>query len=120
MMSSPEAPLSLELERLPLAERRDLLREAVHAEFRTVLFLSDADPVPEDEDYFSLGVTSIGLMEIKERLDARLGASISAAALFNHPTVEQFIGHLVDEVLADQFTARQSVPSAPGNPQGRP
>ncbi|THV29135.1 acyl carrier protein [Glycomyces paridis] len=119
-MSAPEPPLSGELRRLPLAERRDALREAVHAEFRTVLFLSADDQVPEDEDYFSLGVTSIGLMEIKDRLDERLGASISAAALFNHPTVEQFIEHLVADVLADQFTARQAAPTAPGNPQGRP
>lgn len=110
-MTSPETPLSAELRRLPLAERRDRLHEAVLSEFRTVLFMSDTEPVPEDENYFGLGVTSIGLMEIKNRLDERLGVVISSAALFNHPTVEQFIEYLVGEVLADVFTARESVPS---------
>ncbi|MGP4112734.1 acyl carrier protein [Streptomyces sp. 4N509B] len=117
-MTSPEAPLSAELRRLPLAERRDHLHEAVHSEFRTALFLSDTEPVPEDENYFALGVTSLGLMDIKSRLDERLGVSISSTALFNHPTVEELIDYLVGEVLADLFTARESTHSAPADRQG--
>ena len=119
-MADPEAPLRAELRRLPLAERRDRLREAVNREFRTVLFMADDEPVPEDEDYFSLGVTSIGLVEIKDRLDEGLGAPISAVTLFNHPTVDQLIEFLVGEVLTDLFTARESVPSAPADRQGNP
>lgn len=91
------------LAQLPRADRLDELRTLVLAEFRAVLMMSDDEPLPEDENYFSLGVTSRGLMEIKEQLEVRIGEGLSASALFNHPTVDQLMAHLTDEVLADLF-----------------
>lgn len=107
------------LRELPRSERLDELTAVVLAEFRCVLLMTDEDLLPMDENYFSLGVTSLSLMEIKERLELRLGAPISAATLFNHPTIEQFIDHLTDDVLAEVFTrsaqvaAAQPIPAQP-------
>jgi len=91
------------LAQLPRVDRLDELRAVVLAEFRAVLLMTDDEPLPEDENYFSLGVTSRGLMEIKEQLEVRLGAGLSATALFNHPTIDRLMAHLTDEVLADLF-----------------
>jgi aryl carrier-like protein len=94
------------LARLPRVDRLDELRTVVLTEFRAVLLMTDDEPLAEDENYLSLGVTSRGLMEIKEQLDQRLGADISVNALFNHPTIDRLMAHLTDEVLVDLFARR--------------
>lgn len=97
------------LGRLPRSERWDELRAVVLAEFRTVLLMADDEPLPEDESCFSLGVTSLGLMDVKDRLELHLGAPISAAALFNHPTINRLMEHLTGEVRADLFGGEKEV-----------
>jgi hypothetical protein len=52
------SPLIENLARLPRADRLDELRAVVLAEFRVVLLMSEDEPLGEDENYFSLGVTS--------------------------------------------------------------
>lgn len=89
---------------LPLAERRAQLEELVVTEFRTTLMMTDDEDLPFDLSYFELGFTSLGITEIKERLETRLGRSVSTNVLFNSPTMERLLAYLADEVLADLFT----------------
>jgi acyl carrier protein len=88
---------------LPLAERREGLEELVVTEFRTTLMMTDDEDIPFDMSYFELGFTSLGITEIKERLETQLGRSVSTNVLFNSPTIERLIAYLADEVLADVF-----------------
>ena len=71
------------LERGPLSERGATLEALVVAEFRTWLLMSEADALPLDESYFALGLTSLGAVEIQERLESILGRRIDSASLFN-------------------------------------
>jgi acyl carrier protein len=91
------------LQELPLSERREGLEELVVTEFRTSLMMADDEDLPFDMNYFELGFTSLGITEIKERLETQLGRRISTNALFNSPTMERLIAYLADEVLADLF-----------------
>ena len=81
------------------------LREATEAllvrEFRVALLMGDDDSeeLPLDQSFFDLGLTSLRLMEIKQRVEAVLDAEISATALFNFPTVTRLVDYLVDVVL---------------------
>jgi len=90
---------------LPLAERREGLEELVVTEFKTTLMMTDDEDLPFDMSYFELGFTSLGITEIKERLETQLGRSVSANVLFNSPTMERLIAYLAAEVLADLFTS---------------
>jgi len=88
---------------LPPAERRAGLEDLVVSEFRTTLMMDDDEDIPFDTSYFELGFTSLGITEIKERLESQLGCSVSTNVLFNSPTVERLIAYLADEVLTDIF-----------------
>lgn len=91
------------LQQLPLSERREGLEELVVAEFKTTLMMTADEDLPFDVSYFELGFTSLRITEIKERLEAQLGRTLSTNMLFNSPTMEYLISYLVNEVLADLF-----------------
>lgn len=102
------------LRELPLSERRGALEELVVADFKSVLYMTEGDDFPPRESFFDLGLTSLRLTEIKERLEALLGRAISANSLFNSPTLESLLRHLTEEVLPDLF------PAGPPDPGPRP
>lgn len=89
---------------LPRSERRDALESFVAAEFKTTLLMTAEDELPREQSFFDLGLTSLGLTEVKQRLDVLLGRAVSANSLFNQPTVAALIDHLCDEVLPELFT----------------
>jgi acyl carrier protein len=88
---------------LPRSERRDELESLVVAEFKTTLLMTAEDELPRTQSFFDLGLTSLGLTEVKQRLDALLGRAVSANSLFNQPTMAALIDHLCDEVLPELF-----------------
>lgn len=102
------------LRELPMSERRSTLEELVVTDFKSVLYMTDEEDFPADESFFDLGLTSLRLTEIKERLEALLGRAIDANSLFNSPTLESLLRHLTDEVLPDLFhSPAESAHAAP-------
>ena len=102
------------LARAPLSERAALLETLVAGEFRTWLLMGAGDALPLDESYFALGLTSLGAVEIQERLESILGRRIDSASLFNNPTIGHLLLHLRNEVLSEFFpspSARQEAES---------
>jgi len=91
------------LESLPRSDRRDALESLVVAELKTTLLMTAEDELPREQSFFDLGLTSLRLTEVKQRLDALLGRAISANSLFNQPTVVALIDQLCDEVLPELF-----------------
>lgn len=71
-----------------------LLEAAVVGEFKTVLLMPEAEDLPMDQSFFELGLTSLMLTDVKQRLETLLGFGIEASEFFNRPTVEQLIGYL--------------------------
>jgi acyl carrier protein len=88
------------LESLPRSERRDALESFVVAEFKSTLLMTADDELPREQSFFDLGLTSLGLTEVKQRLDTLLGRAISTNSLFNQPTMAALITQLCDEVPA--------------------
>lgn len=109
-------PTVQRLAALPRSERREALEALVVAEFKTTLLMTAGDELPREQSFFDLGLTSLGLTEVKQRLDALLGHSISANSLFNQPTMAALIAQLCQEVLPELFAgaapdrAREPVP----------
>ncbi|MBO3747419.1 acyl carrier protein [Streptosporangiaceae bacterium NEAU-GS5] len=83
---------------LAAPDRADELESLVVAEFRAALMLPEHEDLPLDESFFDLGMTSLLLVGLKERLEALLSVQISANALFNRPTVAALVDHLNDLV----------------------
>ncbi|MFD4544498.1 acyl carrier protein [Streptomyces bauhiniae] len=98
---SEQAPAVEQLSSLPRSERSEFLENIVVAEFRDVLLMGGDEMFPTDQSYFSLGFTSLRLMEVKARLEKVLGCTLNTNVLFNRPTIEDLIEYLTDEVLDD-------------------
>ncbi len=99
-MSELAAAVEL-LSSLPRSERSDELENLVVAEFREVLLMADDEDLSIDQSYFSLGFTSLRVMEVKTRLEKVFGCPLSTTVLFNLPTIEKLLEYLADEVLGD-------------------
>ncbi|MFD8687714.1 acyl carrier protein [Streptomyces sp. NPDC059651] len=90
-------PLVEQLRTLSRPERRLRVEELAHNELRAALLMPEDEDVPPDQNYFDLGLTSLRVTEIKQRLEARLGCAIDTSVLFANPT----LGHLVEFLQAE-------------------
>ncbi len=98
-MTAP-APEVARLLALPRAERREALAELLVAEFRAVLRFPDDEEFPRTTGFFDLGMTSLRLTEVRQRLVRLLGTRLRLETMFEHATVDSLLDHLVDAVLA--------------------
>ncbi|WP_327067874.1 acyl carrier protein [Kitasatospora sp. NBC_01250] len=94
MKTENSAPL--DLRGLSPLEIREEVETVVQQMFREYLLMSEHEDLPQETSYFDLGLTSLRLSEIRERLETRLGLAINANVLFNEPTVERLVEHLTD------------------------
>ncbi len=77
-------------------------------EICSVLRIDDGAPIEFDRGFFEMGMDSLVSVELKNRLEARLGRSVPAMLTFNFPTVRTLSSY-----LSKQFTA-SAVPAANG------
>ncbi|WP_306962424.1 acyl carrier protein [Streptomyces afghaniensis] len=108
------APALRRLSDLPRPERRDALEELVTKEFRSALLMTDDEALPADQSFFDLGLTSLSVTGLKQRLEGLLGVELDANLLFNRPTVEALLEHLTQDLLPGLF--RESAVRAPVPP----
>jgi acyl carrier protein len=95
-----ESMVVRQLRELPRSERRDALEELVVAQLRAALLMTDDEELSDTESFFDMGLTSLLIADIKERLEQTLSCSISANVLFNSPNVRRLVDHLAADVLA--------------------
>jgi acyl carrier protein len=101
-------PQTIEVLRdLPRSERMEALTDLLTVEFKAVLLMTDDDELPLDQSYFDLGLTSLTLSDLKQRIEELLCCEINANVLFNSPTVTRLQEHLISGPLAEMFTATQ-------------
>ena len=98
MTSVPER-----LEALSRPERFEALELIVVSEFKAALLMTEDEELPLEDSFFELGLTSLGLVDVKQRLENMLGRGIDSTVFFNSPTVEQLMDRLTTDILADLF-----------------
>ncbi|WP_338778165.1 acyl carrier protein [Streptomyces sp. DG1A-41] len=107
-------PWIQELSETPPSERRALLESLVVAEFKRELMMDGTDVLPLQVSYFELGLTSLGAVDTRRRLERELGRTLDSAFLFNHPTVGQLVEFLTTDVVPELFDgATPVVPEPP-------
>ncbi|MGK4008526.1 amino acid adenylation domain-containing protein [Sorangium sp. So ce1036] len=121
--SSPDASGErARLERLPPAERRAALLDLVREELARALGLGSPRDIAPDRPLLELGLNSLMALEIRQRLGARLGLSLPATLLFEHPTADGAAGRVLrqlePELLTPAPAARRGGEVASGPGQG--
>lgn len=86
------------LRELSFAERRDTLEVILETEFKAALLMTDDDELPFDQSYFDLGLTSLGITDLKDRFEELFDCEIDTNVLFNSPTVERLLDYLTENL----------------------
>jgi acyl carrier protein len=98
------------------AQRRQLLEPVVRATVGRVLKIPPARLDPR-KALGTMGLNSLMAMELRNRLEAALGRSLSATLAWNYPTVEALVEHLAG---ADAKATPGAVPAQPAAPPAGP
>ena len=92
------------------SRRRAVLEDAVCTELAAVLKVV-ADRIDRAQSLKAMGLDSLMALELRNRLEAETGLTLSATMAFNHPTVTALAEHLA-AVLGISLVAGTQVPAA--------
>ncbi|MGV9367248.1 SDR family NAD(P)-dependent oxidoreductase [Amycolatopsis sp. NPDC003731] len=96
---APEAePITGRLADLPAADRPAWLLDWVRAEVAATLGHPSVDAVEPESAFAELGFTSLGVVELRNRISAATGLELPAALVWDYPTVGELAGHLLANV----------------------
>jgi acyl transferase domain-containing protein/SAM-dependent methyltransferase len=97
------------------AERESAMASVVWEETRRVLAIEEGEPLELDRGFFEMGMDSLGSVELKTRLESKLGRSLPSMLTFNFPSVRALAARLSAEVAppGEPAPAPQPVAVAP-------
>jgi acyl transferase domain-containing protein len=100
------------LAELSQAERVRALRELVCRHTAQILGHDSVTQVRPGKPFYEQGLSSLGVVELRNQLSARTGLRVPASALFDHPTPTALAGYLDAELAPVLGTARPEPPAA--------
>ncbi|AYN38263.1 acyltransferase domain-containing protein [Streptomyces dangxiongensis] len=101
-------------ERARLSHLEQLVREQAAA----VLHGPDAAPLPAGRAFRDLGLTSVTVVALRDRLTEHTGLRLPTTVTFDHPTPRDLAAHLHGAVLGrDDAPARPEQPAGDADPQ---
>jgi len=106
-----------ELERASRGDRRLLLRRHVAEEVAWILRLPKERAVDEEQGFFQMGMNSLTTVELRRRVGKRLGLTVSATMVFDHPTVRGLAARLEKELFGADA---EETPPAPATASAAP
>ncbi|WP_373465063.1 type I polyketide synthase [Streptomyces sp. V2I9] len=89
------SPLGERLAGLGEAERTELLTELVRSEAAGVLGHTGAEPIEDHKPFRDLGFDSLTAVELRNRLGAVTGLRLPAALVFDYPSPQDLVAHLL-------------------------
>ncbi|KWN72171.1 hybrid non-ribosomal peptide synthetase/type I polyketide synthase [Burkholderia ubonensis] len=107
----PNAPAMPALSDKSPRERKRLLADAIDRAVAQVLGFGSATP-DRDRGFFEMGMDSLMAVDLRAHLEKALGAPLSVALLFDHPTVNALADFLAEQSSATTPDAT-AAPTAP-------
>ncbi|WP_442929756.1 type I polyketide synthase [Micromonospora sp. WMMC250] len=92
------ANLAAQLTNLPETEQVRALLDMIRGHAATVLGHSGAQQVPVDRGFLEVGFDSLTALELRNRMNAVTGLTLTATALFDYPTPAALAGHIRDQL----------------------
>ena len=89
----------IELEALPPEEQRKRLIAIVQQEVADALGFPSASAVATRTGLFDMGMDSLSSVELRNRLEQRLGWRLSTTAAFDYPTIEKMADYLGENLF---------------------
>jgi len=120
--AAPDDPVDVrgagtpDLSAMEPGERLDVFVEAVEAEVRAVLRLPEDQPIDPGLGFFEMGMDSLMSVELRGRLEERLGVQLPSTLAFNYPTVAEASEFIDARVAAESPPA----PAPDAAPSERP
>ncbi|GAA5202315.1 hypothetical protein GCM10023322_84090 [Rugosimonospora acidiphila] len=97
-VDDPAERLRRDLATLDVAERRELVLRHVLLAAAATLGFTQADAVEPDAPFLELGFTSLGVMELRNRLTTLTGVPLPAGLIWDHPTAAHVADHLLEHL----------------------
>ncbi|MEM9217717.1 MAG: SDR family NAD(P)-dependent oxidoreductase, partial [Cyanobacteria bacterium P01_F01_bin.150] len=97
--SSQTGWLRRQLEAVPMEQRRALLMDQVRLQVAQILGITDSTTLDDHTGLFDMGIDSLMILELNNRLQACLGCQLSATDLFDYNTLDDLVNYLVQDVL---------------------
>ena len=95
----------------PAGSARERLCTLIQTTLADLLEWEPGTRVPRTRGFYDLGLDSVATMELAKRLSADLGHELSAAELFDHPSVNELARHILD--VAPGTASRTGTTTAP-------
>ncbi|MET9359918.1 type I polyketide synthase [Streptomyces sp. NPDC006632] len=103
----------------PAEGRRDLLRHYLEQQLTALLELPTGYRIDGHAAFSELGMDSLMVVGLRNRLQSDLDVALGSTVAFNYPTVEQLVGHLLQELALDTTDAADAT-GASVPPPARP
>ncbi|WP_132881500.1 type I polyketide synthase, partial [Tamaricihabitans halophyticus] len=107
------AGLASRLSELPDDARAPFLLDLIANQVATVLGHTDASTVDHNGTFRDLGFDSLTAVELRNRLATVTGLRLPATLIFDYPTAEALVAHLIEEI----YGAANTPPTEPGTTQ---
>ncbi|MDJ0702360.1 MAG: SDR family NAD(P)-dependent oxidoreductase [Leptolyngbyaceae cyanobacterium MO_188.B28] len=90
----------LNLQSVTAEERKQLLMAHLQREIAKVLGLSKPGSIEPRQRLLDLGLDSLMAVELRNRLQTTLGQTLRSTLLFDYPTLEELVNHLLSEITS--------------------
>ncbi|MCH9699425.1 MAG: SDR family NAD(P)-dependent oxidoreductase [Gammaproteobacteria bacterium] len=102
--------LSEQISNWPVRQRKRMLRAYLVEQVAAVLRLPDAGQLNSDAGFSELGMDSIMILDLRNRLQRAINQELPSTLAYKHPSVNELLEHLMTEVFADYFTEQTVQP----------
>jgi myxalamid-type polyketide synthase MxaB len=84
---------------------RDVLLTWLRDQLARVLGFSAGSEVDPAREFVDMGIDSLLAVDLRNRLESSLAIDLPATLVFDHPTLDAVVDHLVETLTADELSA---------------